>query len=303
MNSPTPDVIKKNYPFESKFFTLKDGYRMHYVDEGAGEVLVFAHGNPTWSFLYRKFIQHYAQRGFRAVAMDHIGFGLSDKPTDKNYYTLARHIGNYSQLIEHLGLRDVSLIMQDWGGPISMGYATQNPSAIKRLIILNTWAFVQSYAVPVPLWFSLLMKPGIGEFVYGTLNLFVNFMLPYLGTVQRVPKDIMASYRFPFLNPANRRGIVQFPRMIPANMDHPEAPTMARIEENLKELTNKPAVLIWAKKDLAFSLEIAAHWKTLLPNIQGPRVIEKAGHFLQEDAPEQIIRYMDQFLEQPHCQQ
>lgn len=296
MNNPLPKYIVQNYPFKSNFLKLNDGNRMHYIDEGSGEVLVFAHGNPTWSFLYRKFIAYFSQIGYRTLAMDHIGFGLSDKPRNKDYYTLEKHINNYTQLIDHLKLKDLTLVMQDWGGPISLGYATRFPSNVKRLVILNTWSFVKSMSIPIPRWFSLLMAQGIGEFVYGHLNSFVNIMLPILGTTRKIPPDIMSAYRYPFLDPLSRTGIIQFPRMIPDNLQHPSGETMFQIEKGLAELVNKKAVLIWANKDLAFSLDIAKHMKKLLPNAIGPIIVENAGHFLQEDAPNVIIWHMDNFL-------
>ena len=139
------DDIKDLYPFESNFLELEDGLKMHYIDEGEGEVLLMLHGNPTWSFYYRNLIQSF-QKKYRCIAPDHIGCGLSDKPQDYNY-TLSTHIDNLEQLVNSLGLKDITLVMHDWGGSIGMGLAVRQPKLIKRLIIFNTAAFLSTIAL------------------------------------------------------------------------------------------------------------------------------------------------------------
>ena len=161
-----PEIIRALYPFKSQYFLLSDGKRMHYIDEGPpdGEVLVFTHGYPMWSFEYRALIVYYAALGYRCVAVDHVGYGLSDKPTSRRYHTLRRHVYNLIECITALDLQNITLVMEDWGGPLALGYAIRYPQTIKRLVLMNTWGVSDAYAGRVHPLMRIAMQPGLANF-------------------------------------------------------------------------------------------------------------------------------------------
>ncbi|MFN7135157.1 MAG: alpha/beta fold hydrolase, partial [Myxococcales bacterium] len=138
---PLPEAVSRLYPFPRRYVDLEPGLRMHWAEAGAGEPILFVHGNPTWSFLWRRFVSGVADAGFRGVAPDHVGFGLSDKPLDDAYYSPERHVQNLTRFVEALDLRDLTLVVHDWGGPIGLGWAVRHPERVKRLVIFNTLAF------------------------------------------------------------------------------------------------------------------------------------------------------------------
>jgi haloalkane dehalogenase len=291
-----PDITRDLYPFTSHYIALSDGKRMHYIDEGTedGEVLVFIHGYPTWSFLYRAFIVYYAAQGYRCIAMDHIGYGLSDKPTNKRYHTLRRHIHNVLEGISTLNLHNVTLIMEDWGGPMGLGYAIRRRDNIKRLVIMNSWAFQGSYFHRLHPLLRLATRPWIGELLLGTLNLVINYGLQR-ATLRSLPPSVMAGYRAPFHDVRNRTALYQFPRMISNTPSHPSTPMLREIENGLAKLQMIPALLVWGEEDSVFSPDVADRWKELMPRAKGPHLL-KARHFLPEDDPEGVIQHLDQFL-------
>ena len=296
-----PAPVRELFPFESKFLDLPDGNRMHYVDEGetdgegadAGESIVFAHGNPTWSFLYRRFIDHYRDT-HRAVAMDHIGFGLSTKPTDAAYYSIETHARNFGALMDHLDLRDVTLVIPDWGGPIAMGWAIEHRERIKRLVVLDTMLGVSRVRVSLPWWFMLMRKRPLGELLYGRLNLFVRGFVERMGTQRSLTEAERTAYRLPFRSAAERAGVVAFPRLIPQRPGDPTYDLLRRIEETVAEW-ELPALVVWADADAGFSAEMARQAVALLRQADGPHFVP-ASHYLQEDAPAEIMQQIDGFL-------
>lgn len=288
-----PDDVKALYPFQSRFLDLPDGNRVHYVDEGEGEPVVFVHGNPTWSFLYRRFVDHF-RATHRAVALDHIGFGLSSKPHDQGYFSLERHVENFGALMEHLGLSDVTLVMQDWGGPISMGWALQHSDRVKRLVVLDTALGVTKIAAAIPWWFRVMRKRPIGEFLYGRLNFFVRGFVERIGTKRSLTEAETTAYRLPFRSAAERAGVIAFPRLIPSRPGDMSYELFTRIEDALPGF-QQPALVVWADSDPAFSQEVGRQTAALLPNAEGPHFVE-ASHYLQEDAPDAIIEHMDRFF-------
>lgn len=292
-----PEPSRALYPFRSRYVTLSDGKQMHYVDEGApdGEVLVFVHGFPTWSFVYRALLVYYAARGYRCIAMDHIGFGLSDKPTGARYHTLRRHIHNLQELIATLKLPAVTLIMEDWGGPFGLGYTVRRCPTVRRLVIMNTWVFQDTYPPRLEQLVRLVTLPGVGELLFRTLNLAPNLILQRV-TTRRLSPAVLGGYRAPFRENRSRTALVQFPRLISTGPDHPSAPALREIERGLAELEHIPTLLLWGARNPIFGPDIARHWKRHMLTARGPHVIEHAGHLLAEDAPEEMIAYLDDFL-------
>ena len=290
-----PDITNETFggtwPYAPRFFE-HDGVRLHYVDEGSGEPVVMLHGNPTWGYLYRKFIPPLSQT-HRCVVPDHMGFGKSDKPLDKPY-TLARHIENFTALALHLDLRDVTLVMQDWGGPIGLGFAVEHSERIKRLVILNTWAFRIPAGTALAPLLELFRQPQVGEGMVQGLNLFVEGFLPAGIYHQERLAEIMPAYRAPFPDWNSRIGTLKFPRDIPVGDDHPSTPTMGHIQDNLGKL-NVPTIIIWGMKDLAIPPPLIGAWLGVYPHAEAHQ-IDTASHFLQEDEPEEIVRLIQDFL-------
>ncbi len=279
------------WPFAPRFFE-HDGVRLHYVDEGQGEPIVLLHGNPTWGYLYRKFIPPLARTN-RCVAPDYMGFGKSDKPLDKPY-TLARHIENFTALMLHLDLRDITLVMQDWGGPIGLGFGVEQPERVKRLVILNTWAFRIAEGMRLAPLLDLFRQPHVGEAMVQGLNLFVEGFLPAGIYHKERLNEIMPAYRVPFPDWNSRIGTLAFPRDIPVGDEHPSTPTMGHIQDNLGKL-NVPTTIIWGMHDPAIPPPLIDAWKNVYPHAEEHRV-DTASHFLQEDEPERIVSLIQDFL-------
>ena len=292
-----PDTTCALYPFESHFFTLSDGMRMHYIDEGPhdGDVLVFLHGYPLWSFEFRALVIYYAAQGFRCVAMDHAGYGLSDKPNTKRYHTLTRHTNNLIEFLNGLELRNITLIMEDWGGPFGIGYTLARRDNVRRLVLMNTWAFQDTYAHRLHPLIRLITRPGLGEVLFGTFNLVFTFGVQRW-TVQALSWAVLSAYKAPFREPRSRTALVQFPRMINTRPTHPSAEAMRAIEDQLDTLRRIPTLILWGADDPLFPPDVAAHWQSMLPRARGPVIIDRAGHFLPEDAPNEIVLHLDDFL-------
>lgn len=285
-----PDAaLGELYPFQDRYHRLSDGTTLHYVEWGGGfrkPTVLLLHGNPTWSFLYRDWIRPLSKVA-RVVAVDHAGFGRSDHPSDPRYYTLERHIRNLEELAAELALKRVVPVVQDWGGPIGLGYATRQPDDISGLVVLNTWAFTKAVPMRLPVVFKALKAPGIGEYVYGRRNLFVESFIPKL-MQKPLPPAVMDGYRHPYPTPSSRVGIVQSPRMIPDRPGHRDWPTLSRIERDLGEL-DVPAAILWGAKDPAFRKRYAWAFSEALPSHPQPVFFDNAGHWLQEDIPGLLV--------------
>jgi len=291
MSGPTDWTFGGRWPYEPSFFE-HDGVKLHYVDEGDGEPIVMLHGNPTWGYLYRKFIPPLSKT-HRCVVPDHMGFGRSAKPLDRPY-TLAKHIENLTALVRNLDLRDITLVMQDWGRPIGLGYAIEHAERVKRLVILNTWAFLIADGMQLAPLLELFRQPQIGEAMVQGLNLFVEGFLP-TGIHHKAKLDsFMPAYRAPFPDWNSRTATLAFPRDIPVGNDHPSAPTMRRIQDNLGRI-DVPTTIIWGTKDPAILLLVIEAWKSVYPHAEEHH-LDTASHFLQEDEPEQIVELMQAFL-------
>ncbi|NDJ74986.1 MAG: alpha/beta fold hydrolase [Chloroflexi bacterium] len=292
-----PEATRALYPFKSHHLTLSDGKRMHYVDEGPpdGDVLVFVHGYPTWSFIYRAPLIYYAAQGYRCVAMDHIGWGLSDKPTSRRYHTLRRHIYNFIECLDALDVDKVTLVMEDWGAILALGYALRRLARVRRLVIMNAWVFQESYPIPLSPFIRLATRPGIGELLFRALNLALNVGLQHW-SVRRLAPAAVVGYKIPFRDARRRTALYQFPRMISTTPTHPSASLIREIEGGLRQLDRKPTLIVWGQDDGIFPPPLANHWAKMMPHAQGPVRIERARHFLMEDAPEAVLLAMDDFF-------
>ncbi|MHA1893595.1 MAG: alpha/beta fold hydrolase [Candidatus Helarchaeota archaeon] len=287
------ETFEDTFPYKPNYKEI-NGFQMHYVDEGKGEPIVCVHGEPTWGYLYRKFIAELS-KNYRVIVPDHMGFGKSEVPPHKKYI-LEEHVDNLTKLLLELDLKDIKLIFQDWGGPISLGFATRNPERIKRLVIMNTSVGIAKENRR--LWFEKMMDDGTYDSLMGNMKVFIpQFMFgTFVKKMPRKEKKIMKkAYTSPFPNKASNIAARAFPLDIPKGENHVSSKIMQEIRNNLKLLKDKSKILIWGLKDFIFPPKIIEVWKKIYPDIE-VHEIENASHFLQEDAPEEIIGIIKEFL-------
>jgi len=298
------------YPFKSNWAVLAGG-RMHYLDEGpaapdsSGEksALLFVHGNPTWSFHWRRLIQALSAE-HRCIAVDHLGCGLSEKP--QRFLTLDDHIDQLVALVESLGLARVTLIAQDWGGAIGLGAMLRLRERLERIVLFNTGAFPPNY---IPLRIAVCRWPILGQLAVQGGNLFSRAALRMtLSRHHRLEPAVAAGYLAPYDSWANRRAVYGFVRDIPTPRPHPPdlrilpgmelEPTAGRlavIEHQLPLLADRPACLIWGMKDWCFRPDCLDRFLAAWPHAEVHRLAD-VGHWVVEDAPEESLAIVTKFL-------
>jgi haloalkane dehalogenase len=272
----TPDP--QLYPFVSRWFESTRGL-LHYVDEGSGPPILFCHGNPTWSFLYRDIIVALRAR-FRCIAPDYLGFGLSERPPGFGY-TIDEHAQLLGELVDHLGLDGFVTMGQDWGGPISMAVDVARAERVRGVVLGNTW-FWPADSLSIKAFSKVMSSPPM-QYAILQRNFFVERLIP-AGTGRRLSAAVMTHYREVQPTAEARKGVAEMPRQILAA--HPLLSRLAREVPAL--LGAKPALLVWGMKDFAFRPgPTIPRMRTAFPDHV---VVElpKAKHFIQEDAPEQI---------------
>jgi pimeloyl-ACP methyl ester carboxylesterase len=279
------------FPYEARFVQAGE-LRLHYVDEGPRDAppLLMLHGNPTWSYMYRRPIELLTARGHRCVAFDHMGFGRSDKPAEPRRYVLANHVSNAIALIDELDLRDVTLVMHDWGGPIGLGAVLERRERFRALVAMNTWAWeLPSF---LPGFLRQFRADGLGEILALAGNLSVE-SIPG-GMVRRDPDpQMMDAYRAPFPDYWSRLGTLAFIRDVPLTENDASAPLMGQIHESLADL-DLPLQLVWGMRDRVFVPVFIQEWLTLFPG--SPKVELEAGHYLVEDRPDEVAEAIDGFV-------
>jgi haloalkane dehalogenase len=266
------------YPFESRYADI-GGASVHYVDEGSGPPLLLLHGNPTWSFLYRDLIRDLSDR-YRCIAPDHPGFGLS-RPAPGYGYTPAEHAAVLEQLVQQLDLGDVTMMVQDWGGPIGFAVATRHPDRFSAFVIGNTWAWPK--ADPGTQVFSRLLGGPIGGYLIQRRNVFVEKIIPRNVKRHKLAPEVMNAYRGPFPTPDSRRPMRVLPREILRSR-----PFLAEIERGLAKLRDRPALLVWPTNDIAFREPERERWEQIFPD-HHTVILEGAGHYIQEDSAPEIV--------------
>ncbi|MGH2868224.1 MAG: haloalkane dehalogenase [Solirubrobacteraceae bacterium] len=284
----TPDELTQglpDFPF-APHWRKYEGLRLAHLDEGDGPPVMFVHGEPTWSFLWRHVIPPVRDAGFRCVAPDLPGFGRSDKPVDIDWYTYDRHTDAISGLLETLDLRDATVVVHDWGGPIGLRLAVEHPDRIARIVILDTGLFT-GHQKMTEAWTSFR------DFVARTEDLPVGFLIR--GACQREPgEDVIAAYEAPFPNQDSKAGARAFPLILPTAPDAPGAAAGQRVLEALRE-DQRPKLILWADSDPVLPLETGRRLATAL-GTEVAHVIENASHFLQEDAGPQIGELIAEWL-------
>ena len=275
------------YDFQRRFREV-DGLRLAHIEEGEGRPVVFMHGEPTWSFLWRKVIPPVAAAGFRCVAPDLVGFGASDKPTDIAWYSYDRHTALTAHLLEELDLREATMVVHDWGGPIGLRLAVEHRERIDRLVIMDTGLFTGHQRM-TDAWLTFR------DFVARTEDLPISLLVR--GACFSDPgEEVLAAYDAPFPTPASKAGARAFPALIP---QEPEAPGAAAGREVLEALRGdeRPSLLLWADSDPVLPLHVGETFAAAIGK-SSPRVIAGAGHFLQEDQGPEIGRQIADWLTQ-----
>jgi len=278
---------RNEYPFEPRYLDLEPG-RMHYLDEGGGDPVVMVHGNPAWFFLYRNLIKGLLPE-YRCVAMDHIGFGLSDKPLDW-HYSPEGHAENLASLIHELGLTDITLVVQDWGGPIGLSYAVRNPERVKALIILNTWMWPVNNDWYYVL-FSRFMGGVMGRFLIRRVNFFVRVIMPMAyGERMKLTGDIHRHFLMPLRKPQERKGCWVMPRQILGSKEW-----LGELWRERTAICGKPALIVWGMRDIAFRKKELKVWLEAFPAAR-VRCLEGAGHYVQEEGAVELNQAAKSFL-------
>lgn len=279
---------KGQYPFASRFLPV-GANRLHYLDEGSGPPVLFVHGNPTWSFYWRHLVT--ALRGtHRAVAIDHLGCGLSDKP-EAGPYRLKDHVDRLEALVLALDLRDITLVVHDWGGAIGMGVAVRHPERFARFVVFNTAAFPSP---AIPLRIAACRVPLLGALAVRGLNGFAGAAI-FMATERGLDATARAGYLAPYDSWAHRVAVHRFVQDIPMAPSHPSWAALEGIAAGLAALRDRPMLILWGEKDWCFTPAFREEWERRFPAARVHR-FEDAGHYVVEDARERILPLMQGFL-------
>jgi haloalkane dehalogenase len=265
------------YPFAPHYAEVR-GLRMHYVDEGQGDPVVLFHGEPSWSYLYRKMVPPLVAGGCRAICPDLAGFGRSDKPTDRAWYSYDAHYESVADVLDGLELTRATVVVQDWGGPIGLRWAVERPDRVERLVIMNTGLFRDRVSKGFMAW---------RDFAERTPDLPVGFVVQSATTTE-LPEAVVAAYEAPFPNAESKAGAATFPLLVPTEPDAPGAAEMVEVMEALRRW-EKPALVAFSDSDPVFPYPRSGQvFCDAIPGAGEQVRIEGAAHFLQEDRGEQI---------------
>ncbi|MGI8856127.1 MAG: alpha/beta fold hydrolase [Thermomicrobiales bacterium] len=280
------------FPFAPHYHQIGD-FAMHYVDEGSGEPIVMLHGDPTWGYLFRNFIPPLAAH-YRCIVPDHMGMGKSETPPDPARYHLRQHVDNLERLLLDLDLRDITLVLHDWGGPVGLGFATRHPARIKRLVLLNTWAFAV-WPGPMPRLTELIRSARGESFVLKRNGYLEPALTGAVHYPEHLTETVMDAYRAPFPTPESRIAMLRWSRDIPVQEGDDSYAEMERIEGGLSLFAETPVLLVWGMNDLVLPPAVLRQWQARYPHAT-THEIDDANHFLQEDAPERIVGVIMAFL-------
>jgi haloalkane dehalogenase len=280
----TPDERFENlagFPYEPNYVEV-DGLRLHHVDEGSGQTVLCFHGEPSWAYLYRHMLERLVETGHRVVCPDLVGFGRSDKPTDQGWYTYERHVDTVTAHLDQIDLEDVTVVVQDWGGPIGLRWAVQHADQVGRLVILNTGLFTGRVSKGFMAWREFAERTPdlpIGKIIQGA-------------TTTDLPDEVVAAYDAPYPNAESKAGAQRFPLLVPLTEDEPGVPEMMETRDALASW-DKPALIAFSDTDPVFPYPRAGErFVELMPTVEDQVRIEGAAHFLQEDRGREIADAM-----------
>jgi haloalkane dehalogenase len=287
----TPDERFENLPgydFQPHYLEI-EGLRLHFVDEGSGsDTILLLHGEPTWAYLYRKMIPPVAGRG-RVLAPDLFGFGRSDKPTERGFYSYDRHVAAITEVVRELDLSNITVVVHDWAGAIGLRVAVENDDRFARLVILNTGLFSGSERWPTPgfmEWRNFAERTDL-ELPVGRII--------QSATLTELSPEVVAAYDAPFPAPESKTGAAMFPLLVPLNKEDPGATEMLRTREALSRW-EKPALVYFSDSDPVYPPGVAKAMARLIPTAGEPEILPGASHFLQEDKGEEVADRIVRFL-------
>jgi len=270
---------KTAYPFTPYYFKV-NGHHLHYIDEGHGETILFVHGTPSWSFDFRNVIKQLSSK-YRCIAIDHMGFGLSDKPKHYDYATTT-HSSTLEKFVLEKQLRDITLVVHDFGGPIGLSFAMRHPDLIKNIVILNSWLW-SSKTDPDFIKFSKILKSPLLPFLYRHLNFSPKFILPKSFGDKKISRQLLSQYTKPFANASERNGALAFAKSLLNDQDWFESLWLTK-----ETISSKPVLLIWGMKDPVIKPHYLDRFLSGFPNAQVVK-LETCGHFPQEEAPDAVV--------------
>jgi haloalkane dehalogenase len=276
----TPDEPFRDLPgfaFEPNYVE-QDGLRMHYVDEGRGDAVLLLHGEPTWSFLYRNVIQRLAHDA-RILAPDYFGFGRSDKPVERDWYTYDSHYASIERFVKQLDLSDLTVVVHDWGGPIGLRLAIEHPERVGRLVITQTGVFAGRAPSDEWLRFREMVRRVGADLQAGRLV--------QAGCVTELPDEVVAAYDAPFPVPESKTGALMFPELVPTEPDNPSAAKMLEVRDALRSW-DRPTLIVFGDSDPIFSPRVGERFAELIPGAESAETLTGAGHFLQEDRGQEL---------------
>jgi len=281
-----------DYSFPANYFQVEGG-RLHYVDVGRGPVIVMVHGNPTWSYYFRHLIT-FLKSTHRIIVIDHMGCGLSDKPTTYPY-CLAKHIENLEQLLAHLNINNFSLVVHDWGGAIGFGCAVRRLHNLEKIVVMNSAAFRSSR---IPLRISLCRAPLLGQVIVRLLNGFARPAL-YFAVKKKMADDVAAAFIAPYNNWRNRIAVYQFVKDIPLHKNDKSYETLLKIENRLPEVraAGIPLLIVWGGADFCFNDHFYNEWKNRFPQAES-YYFKDGGHYVLEDKSNEVLAAIARFFGQ-----
>ncbi|MBK9272174.1 MAG: alpha/beta fold hydrolase [Saprospiraceae bacterium] len=277
---------RREYPFESKYFNFNN-HRIHYIDEGVGEILLFVHGTPSWSFDFRKVILN-LKKYFRCIAIDHIGFGLSDKP-EKYDYSTKKHSEALEKFILDNNLKDINLVVHDFGGPIGFQVAINHPDLFKKFIVLNSWLW-SSEEDPDFQKFSKILRSPLLPFLYLYFNFSPSFLLPRSFGDHKISKSILRQYTKPFANKSQRYGALAFARSLMNDQNW-----FDDLWHSRAVISSEPVLFLWGMKDPLLKPKYLIQFRSGFTNSKEIH-LTNSGHFPQEEEPELVSLEIERFL-------
>ena len=277
---------RQEYPFASHHFCINQ-QRLHYVQEGTGKPILFVHGTPSWSFDYRHLIKGLRDQ-YQCIAIDHIGFGLSDKPEHYDYST-PNHSKTLEKFILDQQLNNITLVVHDFGGPIGLNVALQHPKRFEKIIVLNSWLW-NNETDPDFIQFSKVLRNPLLPFLYRYFNFSARFVLPQSFGEHKLSRSLLQQYTAPFANKTERNGTVAFAKSLLNDQQW-----FGELWEKRSVLTEKPFLFVWGMKDPVIKPPHLAKFQAAFPN-SSTLTLPTAGHFPQEEQAEHVLKAIKSFL-------
>ncbi|MDX2199765.1 MAG: alpha/beta fold hydrolase [Phycisphaerae bacterium] len=296
MQRPADNYSHPRTPRPDRLLEIAPRVRLHYVDEGQGPTVVMVHGNPTWSFMYRNLIAE-LRSTHRCIAPDHIGCGLSDKPDDSRYaYWLENRVADLETLIDRLAPDGpITWVVHDWGGMIGLTAALRRFERIDRVVLLNTSGFFKPRSKRLPRSIRLASTGNmLARFLVQGCNAFARGAA-YWGSIRGLPHDVRRGYLAPYDSWSNRRATLRFVQDIPIDPSHPSYELTAWTDSQVARLNEKPVLICWGRRDFVFDDHFLNEWRRRLPKAE-LHVFENAGHYVIEDAREELIPLAARFI-------